>query len=456
MGSVSYSAHISNGKSAITSKSKLQGVAKHNLRKYKSDGYSSENIILLEGTENLYQDVRNIYQQEFDEAVREYNEKQKRPERRIDDYFEHVAKLDQDMAVEIIFQCGDKQFWEEHEDSKERMYNVYRYVLSRLQEYLPDFKVANAVIHFDEASPHMHVVGVPAWSGTKKGLSKKVSKRNVFTPATLSVVLQDKLREEARSCFRFNINEMIGDKKKGRNHDLSVAEYKVHQELQNLQKVESQKQFLETSVVSARQKLTNLKLQYDEMDEEIQLDLTDKKKMVESLDTQLETKKLVLEITDEELKQKSSFLELLDVVKQMIQSYLPLQPDIEEFANTVERGESITAGNSFRSFLSTLGQLLLSFKEMIQEGFCWFPRLMRWNTSKGEVAPVFRDDQCGYNYKLEGFRNIETKAIYRAESLKDEICSENRIGTLEQIQGSVEVIERQIRKNNANDRYLGR
>ncbi len=122
--------------------------------------------------------------------------------------------------------------------------------------------------------------------------------------------------------------------------------------------MESKKQFLETSVDFARQKLTNLKLQYDEMDEEIQSELTDKKKIVESLNTQLETKKLVLEIADEELKQKSSFLELLDVVKQMIQSYLPLQPDIEEFANTVERGENITAGNSFRSFLSTLGQLL--------------------------------------------------------------------------------------------------
>ncbi|MDF2537079.1 MAG: mobilization protein [Herbinix sp.] len=453
MGSVSYSAHISNGKSAITSKSKLQGVAKHNLRKYKSDGYSSENIILLEGTENLYQNVRNIYQQEFDDAVREYNEKQKRPERRINDYFEHVAKLDQDMAVEIIFQCGDKQFWEEHEDSKERMYNVYRYVLSRLQEYLPDFKVANAVIHFDEASPHMHVVGVPVWSGTKKGLSKKVSKRNVFTPSNLSVVLQDKLREEARSSFRFNIHEMLGDKKKGRNHDLSVAEYKVQQELQNLHKVESKKQLLETSVDSARQKLTYLKLRYDEMDEEIQSDLTDKKKMVETLDSQLESKRLVLEIADEELKQKSAFLELLDVVKQMIQSYLPLQPDIEEFANTVERGENIIAGNSFRSFLSALGQLLLSFKEMVQEGFCWFPRLMRWNTSKGEVAPVFRDDPGGYNYKLEAFRNIETKAIYSTENLKDEICSEKRIGTLEQIQEGVEVLEKQIKKT---DRGLRR
>jgi hypothetical protein len=49
------------------------------------------------------------------------------------------------MVVEIIFQCEDKQFLEDHVDSKERMYNVYRYVLSRLQEYLPDFKVANAV-----------------------------------------------------------------------------------------------------------------------------------------------------------------------------------------------------------------------------------------------------------------------------------------------------------------------
>ena len=43
----------------------------------------------------------------------------------------------------------------------------------------------------------MHVVGVPVWSGAKRGLSKKVSKRNVFTPTTLSSIQQDKLREES-------------------------------------------------------------------------------------------------------------------------------------------------------------------------------------------------------------------------------------------------------------------
>lgn len=44
--------------SAITTKRKLEGVAKHNLRKYKSDEYSAENIMLLYGTENLVKDVK--------------------------------------------------------------------------------------------------------------------------------------------------------------------------------------------------------------------------------------------------------------------------------------------------------------------------------------------------------------------------------------------------------------
>ena len=414
MGSVSYSAHISNGKSAITSKSKLQGVANHNLRKYKSNDYSSENIILLEGTENLYQDVRNIYQQEFDEAVREYNEKQKRPERRIDDYFEHVAKLDQDMAVEIIFQCGDKQFWEEHEDSKERMYNVYRYVLSKLQEYLPDFKVANAVIHFDEASPHMHVVGVPVWGGTKKGLSKKVSKRNVFTPATLSVVLQDKLREEARSCFRFNIHEMIGDKKKGRNYDLSVMEYKVAKEAENLQKLSTDKREVES-------KVTMLGWRKEQLEDEVE-DMKD------------------------EIEQSNLFLKAIAQIKSFILSYLPFAPLIEEFANTVEQRKDIVAGNSFRGVFTSLGELLNSFKEKLQDGICWFPRLMRWKTSKGEVSPVFTDFKNeGYNYRLRSYANVITKEEYSVEWIQPEIKAENRIGTLEQLVENIEAVEKQTK-----------
>ncbi len=412
MGSISYSAHISNGKSAITSKSKLQGVAMHNLRKYKSGDYSSEYILLLQGSENLYQDVRNIYQREFDDAVREYNEKQKRVKRRIDDYFEHVAKLDQDMAVEIIFQCGDKKFWDDHAESKERMYHVYRYVLSKLQEYLPNYKIANAVIHFDEASPHMHVVGVPVWSETKKGLSKKVSKRNVFTPTTLSVVLQDKLRDEARDCFRFNIHETIGDKKIGRNYDLSVMEYKIARETENLQKISTDKKETESKITMLEWRKVHLEDEIKDIEDEIQ--------------------------------KFNLFLDAIDQIKRFILSYLPFAPLIEEFANTVEQSNDIVAGNSFRGVFSSLGELLNSFKEKILDGVCWFPRLMRWTTSMGEVSPVFRDlKNEGYNYQLSSYANVVTNDEYSIERIQPEIKSENRIGTLEQLLENIEVVERQ-------------
>ena len=113
MDDVSYSAHISNGKSAINSKGRLSGVAKHNLRKYRSKEYDRENIVLLFGSTNLLWDVKKVYQNTFSEALEQYNQKQTRADRRIDDYFEHLSGKNQDMAVEIIFQCGDKDFWED-------------------------------------------------------------------------------------------------------------------------------------------------------------------------------------------------------------------------------------------------------------------------------------------------------------------------------------------------------
>ena len=223
-------AHVSNKKSAITSKSKLAGVAKHNLRKYKSEEYSANNIFLIYGTDNLVQDVKAVYHQEFDEAVKVYNENQFRADRKIEDYYEHVANKEQDMAVEIIIQVGDRDYWQEHLENKVFMRQIYRTILAELQYQLPQFVVANAVVHMDEDSPHMHVVGVPVGTDYKKGMFKQVSKRKVFTKDVLSIVLQDKLRAFANERARIVLGEQIREKSKGRNHDLSVMEYKVLKE----------------------------------------------------------------------------------------------------------------------------------------------------------------------------------------------------------------------------------
>lgn len=240
MGNISYTAHVSNKKSAITSKSKLAGVAKHNLRKYKSSDYSKDNIFIVYGTSNLIDDVKTVYHKEFDEALEEYNKKQTRPDRRIEDYFEHVAGKEQDMAVEIIIQIGDREFWKQYDDMKSYIKLSYEIILGELIKRLPGFVVANAVVHLDEDSPHMHIVGVPVADGYKKGLRKQASKRKVFTKEVLSRVLQDELREIANKEVNDWFGEQIKEKSKGRNHDLSVAEYKVAQESKKLEEIQQQ------------------------------------------------------------------------------------------------------------------------------------------------------------------------------------------------------------------------
>ena len=132
MAGMSFSAHISNKKSGITSKAKLEGVAKHNLRKYKSSDYSADNIVVLQGTHNLVRDVKAVYHQEFDAALKDYNDRQKREDRKIPDYFEHVANKEQDMAVEIIIQLGDREYWKEHETDRDFMKYIYEDMLDEL------------------------------------------------------------------------------------------------------------------------------------------------------------------------------------------------------------------------------------------------------------------------------------------------------------------------------------
>jgi len=320
MEGISFTAHVSNKKSAITSKSKLAGVAKHNLRKYKSEEYSAENIFLIYGTDNLVQDVKAVYYQEFDEALKVYNENQTRADRKIEDYFEHVASKEQDMAVEIIIQVGDRAYWQEHLENKVFMRQIYRTILAELQYQLPQFVVANAVVHMDEDSPHMHVVGVPVGTGYKKGMSKQVSKRKVFTKDVLSIVLQDKLRAFANERARIVLGEQIKEKSKGRNHDLSVMEYKVLKE---------------------EIRYDELKEQADEKQQENEQLEREKAQLVQQYDTlsmRVAVKQMDYEEADERVKEAN---ERADSIEAYIKTQSDTLVDLEEKATKLERKAKI-------------------------------------------------------------------------------------------------------------------
>ena len=271
MAGLSYSAHLSRKNSAINSKAKLTGVAKHNLRKYRSLEYDKENIVILWGTDKLVQDVKKVYKEQFDDAVREYNKKQTRDDRKIDDYFEKTAKSNRDMAVELIFQIGDKEFWDKNPDKRRRMDVAFKEMLNMLQEEAPNLVVANAVIHYDETSPHMHVVAVPVADGFKKGISKQVSKRKVCTKEFLEKVLQGRIREYAEGRSFIWIGEFLKGKEKGRNNDLAVKEYKVKRENEKYEKVVKEVENLNNEILkkTVEKKIADKKLEktYEEMKE---------------------------------------------------------------------------------------------------------------------------------------------------------------------------------------------
>ena len=76
---------------AIQNAKQLSRVDKHNYRKYDNN---SELIEIIKGTTSLYEDVKNLYLEEFEEARLEYNKEQEnkgRNDRKITDYFKKIS-----------------------------------------------------------------------------------------------------------------------------------------------------------------------------------------------------------------------------------------------------------------------------------------------------------------------------------------------------------------------------
>ncbi len=207
---------------AIQNSQQLSKVNKHNLRKYDD---KIELIEIICGTNNLYEDVKKLYVQEFDEARKEYNEKQTRNDRKIEDYFSHISSnAKNDLACEIIIELGNMEFWKDKEDSyKRKMTEVFKEQIQDLEKMVPSFKVANAVVHYDEASPHLHIVGVPVKDGNKNGMKKQVGKSTIFTKESLREI-QDTLRIYCKESFNkiYNTNIELLEKLDGRNDDIPI------------------------------------------------------------------------------------------------------------------------------------------------------------------------------------------------------------------------------------------
>lgn len=156
-------------KQATVSFVKGKGNVNHNNRKFLTDNIDKDrvkdNIIYIQ------KDLRGFYKEIFQNEVDQYNLNQKRADRKIDSYYDKIAKSKQEnLFYEVVVQVGDKDFSDK--SSATKVLNDY---MIDFEKRNPTLKIFNAVMHLDEESPHLHIDFVPVAEGYKKGLSKRNS-----------------------------------------------------------------------------------------------------------------------------------------------------------------------------------------------------------------------------------------------------------------------------------------
>ena len=276
---------------AIQNASGLSKADKHNCRKYDNN---RDNIEVIKGSFSIYDDVKKLYEDEFEEARLEYNARQTREDRKIKDYFSHVSNNSKnDLACEIIIELGDKNFWDTKDLTyKKKMTNVFKEQVTDLENILPNFKIASAIIHYDETSPHLHIIGVPIKTKTKNGMSKQVGKSSVFTKESL-LKLQDKMRTLCIESFNkeYLTNNKLKTKLKGRNKDYHITEMENYQRMKrnieihqnNLDRAKEKTETLTNNSKEIRDILKNLKSK-GLIKNQLVLDVVNKNKLLVFID----------------------------------------------------------------------------------------------------------------------------------------------------------------------------
>lgn len=327
----------SNSNNAIQNAAGLSKCDNHNCRKYDDREYDIE---IIRGSNSIVNDVKKLYKDEFEEAKLEYNNKQIRDDRKIKDYFTHVSnKTKKDLACEIIIELGDMKFWSTKAmDYKKKMTNVFKEQVNDLENLVPDFKIASAIIHYDETSPHLHIIGVPIKVKNKYGMSKQVGKSDVFTKESLTKI-QDKMRVHCMESFNkdYHTNYKLKPKLKGRNRDYHISE------MENYQKMKKSLEIHQNTLNKAKDKTDNLKNSTKEIRE-----------MLENLKSKgLIKNQLVLDVVD-----RDKAIVFIDLINKTIAEY----QSIQELSVTLKEVESELLNNRDRIRL-----LLKNNKELNSE-----------------------------------------------------------------------------------------
>ncbi len=151
-----------------------KGSVNHNSRKFKAANVNGERSYL--NIDYCNEPIKIIYHDLFDDALKRYNDKQTRADRKIENYYEKIRSSKQEKPFhELILQVGDMENMSSVGENAILARTVLDEYFRGFQERNPSLRVFSAHLHMDEATPHLHIDFVPFTTGSKRGLETRVS-----------------------------------------------------------------------------------------------------------------------------------------------------------------------------------------------------------------------------------------------------------------------------------------
>lgn len=269
-------------------------------------------------------DIKDVYHDLFDDALNAYNAKQKRKDRKIDDYYKHVQKSKNlDLQREFIVAVGNKADWERlsFEEKQEVGEVLARYVRD-FNERHDNMTIYNAIVHLDESgAPHAHFNVVPTATGYKNGLSVQPSFRKALEQEGFGPSGREQFKAfrnaEIHRLHEF-VHEIGIDRKAGQTNDIKdMREYKDAME------------YIENRKSSQIVKMQREEQAHEEKMEELNERLRKQEEMIQKRDEAFKASKReqarVIKEYNEEIVSKSEELDIEMIKDKTVDAMLKMQ-----------------------------------------------------------------------------------------------------------------------------------
>lgn len=282
---------------------------RHNNRTLTEEEYKQpahEHIIRERTKDNIvikHSTIQEAYQEVFGEAVEAYNARQKRKDRKIDDYYLHVYHSKTlDLQREMIIGLGNMDDWNElgYEKKKEAGQLLKEVVEDFIKDKKDHLHVYNAVIHLDEAgAPHAHINFIPLAHGYRNGLSTQPS----WTKSLAQMGYQGKGR---KPFMAFRETEVARIEKIAKNYGIErkLGETNDAPDVRTYKRVKD----LEKQAKAKEAEIEGLEQEYSQKDRALKEQYTEQARALQSyeekLKSELEAKEIDLELLDGELADK--------------------------------------------------------------------------------------------------------------------------------------------------------